>query len=58
MGKKTIVVLLVGLTLACVRLAEAQQSAKIAKIAWLGARSASASGREGLNRELRVLGYF
>src|SRR4030095_11335906 len=57
MGIKAIVLLLVGLVLPSVRLAEAQQPGKIAKIAWLGARSASASGRELLNRELHVLGY-
>src|SRR5262245_25196535 len=57
MGIKTIVVLLVGLAFASVDLAVAQQPAKMAKIAWLGARPPSASGREVLNRELRVLGY-
>jgi putative ABC transport system substrate-binding protein len=57
MGIKAVVVLLVGLALVSVHLAEAQQPGKIAKIAWLGARSASASGRELLNRELHVLGY-
>jgi len=43
MGIKAIIVLLVGLTLASVRLAEAQQGATIAKIGWLSARAASAA---------------
>jgi ABC-type uncharacterized transport system substrate-binding protein len=34
-----------------------QQPAKIPKIDWLGARSASAPAREWLRRELRALGY-
>jgi putative ABC transport system substrate-binding protein len=37
--------------------AEAQQQAKIPKIGWLGARSASAPAREVFARELRALGY-
>jgi putative ABC transport system substrate-binding protein len=38
--------------------AEAQQRAKVPKIGWLGARpAASATGLEGLRRELRALGY-
>ena len=37
--------------------AAAQQSAKVAKIGWLGARSASAPARELFERELRALGY-
>ena len=59
MGIKAIVVLLVGLTLPSVHLAEAQQQAKVPKIGWLGARPAprSASGRELFRRELRELGY-
>ena len=44
MGKKTIVVLLVGLALASVHLADAQQPAKVPKIGWLEARSALAPG--------------
>jgi putative tryptophan/tyrosine transport system substrate-binding protein len=58
MVKKTVVVLLVGLALASVRLAEAQQPAKVAKIGWLGAfPAASDTGREFFGRELRQLGY-
>jgi len=57
MAIKTIVFLLVGLALPPFHLAVAQQPAKMAKIAWLGARPSSASGREVLIRELRVLGY-
>src|SRR5262245_48201543 len=57
MASKVMVVWLVLLALASVDFAEAQQPAKMAKIAWLGARPPSASGREVLNRELRVLGY-
>ena len=45
MGIKTIVVLLVGLALASDHLANAQQ-AKMPKIGWLAARSASAIGPE------------
>jgi putative ABC transport system substrate-binding protein len=38
--------------------AQAQQQAKVPKIGWLGVRpAASDTGREGLRRELRVLGY-
>jgi hypothetical protein len=65
MGIRTIAVLLVGLTLASVHLAEAQQ-AKVTKIGWLGTRPASGtSGSSGtgvvleLNRQaLRDLGYI
>jgi ABC-type uncharacterized transport system substrate-binding protein len=37
--------------------ADAQQQAKVPKIGWLGARSASAPAREVFMRELRSLGY-
>ena len=61
MGIKAILVLLVGLTLPSVHLADAQQQAKVPKIGWLGARSAASSpfhsGRELFRRELRELGY-
>ena len=56
MAKKTVVVLLVGLALACVHLADAEQT-KIPKIGWLGARSALAPARNVFERELRTLGY-
>jgi putative tryptophan/tyrosine transport system substrate-binding protein len=39
-------------------IAEALQKAKIPKIGWLGARSASGTGPEFLARELRALGYI
>src|SRR5512132_335057 len=63
MGITAIVVLLVGLTLPSVHLAEAQQQAKVPKIGWVGARPAlrntvSTSGRELFRRELRKLGYI
>jgi HD superfamily phosphodiesterase len=35
----------------------AQPQSKVAKIGWLGARSASAPAREVFERELRALGY-
>jgi ABC-type uncharacterized transport system substrate-binding protein len=63
MGIKAIVVLLVGLTLPSVHLAEAQQQAKVPKIGWVGARpvsrnTVSTPGRELFRRELRKLGYI
>src|SRR5262245_48920381 len=62
MGKKTIVVLLVGLTLASVRFADAQPPAKIYKMGWLGSRPAvreivAERGSEMIRRELGALGY-
>ena len=57
MGKKAIVVLLVGLALASVHSADAQQPTKVPKIGWLGARSALAPARDVFERELRALGY-
>jgi ABC-type uncharacterized transport system substrate-binding protein len=59
MGKKAIVALVIGLTLASVHLVEAQQHAKIAKIGWLAFRSASreSPGTEAFRREFRALGY-
>jgi putative ABC transport system substrate-binding protein len=38
--------------------AEAQQTAKVPKIGWLGSRSASAPARELFRRELHALGYI
>jgi putative ABC transport system substrate-binding protein len=56
--KAIIVVWLVALALAPFHLAEAQQQAKVAKIGWLGFRSASqAPGTEVFRREFRALGY-
>ena len=57
MARKTVVVLLVGLILAFVRISDAQQPAKLPKIGWLEARSASAPGRNLFERQLRELGY-
>jgi ABC-type uncharacterized transport system substrate-binding protein len=48
----------IGVTLAvCGAVVEAQQSAKVPKVGWLGARFASAPARELFERELRMLGY-
>src|SRR5262245_22155814 len=54
---KSIVMLVVGLALASVHIAEAQQQAKVAKIGWLSARSSSVPGPELLRPALHVLGY-
>jgi putative ABC transport system substrate-binding protein len=64
---RAIVVLLVGLTLASVHLAEAQQSKKVARIAYLGLGAPQLPGREpapgaqvrlgALRQGLRELGY-
>jgi hypothetical protein len=51
------VVWLVALALVPFHLAEAQQQAKLSKIGWLEARSASAPGRNLFERQLRELGY-
>jgi putative ABC transport system substrate-binding protein len=57
MGKKAIVVLLVGLVLASVHSAYAQQ-AKVAKIGWLAVRPSSAAYViESFQREFGKLGY-
>jgi putative tryptophan/tyrosine transport system substrate-binding protein len=58
MGKRTIMVLLVGLSLAFVGLAEAQLQTKLPKIGWLATRSASASGPELFTKELSALGHI
>ena len=57
MPKKAVVVLLLGLAFVLVRLAEAQQQAKVAKIGWLAMRPASAGGQEVIRRMLREIGY-
>src|SRR5262245_12659732 len=59
MSMKPIVVLLVGLTLAFVRLSEAQQQAKVPQIAVLVSASASASVSRihAFQQGLRELGY-
>jgi putative ABC transport system substrate-binding protein len=60
MRKKAIGVLLVGLALAFVRMADAQQQAKAPKIGWLfsGAAASMASQRDEILRLLRELGYI
>ena len=59
MGNKAIGVLLVGLTLAFVHSAAAQQQAKVSKIGWLGAGSVflPTGPRELFWREFRKFGY-
>jgi putative ABC transport system substrate-binding protein len=60
MGIKAIVVLMVGLALASVHLADAQQATKIPRIAFLGTASASvvAARIEAFREGLRKLGYL
>jgi ABC-type uncharacterized transport system substrate-binding protein len=60
MGKRIIVVLLVGLALASVHLAEAQQPTKIPRIGFLAAVSLSANSArfEAFRQGLRELGYI
>jgi putative tryptophan/tyrosine transport system substrate-binding protein len=60
MGKKAVVVLLVGLAFPSLRLAQAQQQAKIPKIGVLRAQPASspAPSNELFLRAFRELGYF
>jgi putative tryptophan/tyrosine transport system substrate-binding protein len=60
MGIRTIVVLLIGLALASVRLADAQQTNKVPRIGFLGAGTASTlAGRlDALRQGLRDLGYI
>ena len=55
MGKKAIVVLLVGLTLASVHLADAQQPRKVAGL--VGSSPFRVSPRRAFRRQLRELGY-
>jgi putative tryptophan/tyrosine transport system substrate-binding protein len=52
--------LMIMLTLASVQLTEAQQPAKVAKIGYLGIRSAAdqSAGFESFRREIRALGYI
>lgn len=57
MKAKLLVYALPALILAAIHFAGAQQEAKIPKIGWLGARSASAPAREVFLREFRSLGY-
>jgi hypothetical protein len=59
MGKKTIVILLLGLTLASVHLAEAQQPKKLPKIGFLSSGGeGSPAWRESFAREFGKLDYF
>ena len=58
MAIKSVVALLVGLTLAAVHLAEAQQPTKVYKIGFLGPGSDQSNSRfQQILRELRKLGY-
>src|SRR5262245_39408509 len=59
MGKKVIMVLLVGLALASFRLADAQQPKKMAKIAYLAPSTTEAAAPlvEAFRQGLRELGY-
>ena len=57
MNKKIMLLTLYALLFALCIFAEAQQPAKVAKIGFLGARPAPASGQE-VWRELRKLGYI
>ena len=59
MGKKVIMVLLVGLALPSFRLADAQQPKKIAKIAYLAPSTTEAAAHlvEAFRQGLRELGY-
>ena len=55
---KWIWIVAIGVTFAmCGAVAQAQQQAKVPKIGWLGARSASAPAFGWFRRELRALGY-
>jgi putative ABC transport system substrate-binding protein len=61
MAKKTMIVLLVGLALASVHLADAQQPVKVPRIGYLhpgSAATASAARMEAFRQGLRDLGYF
>lgn len=59
MGTKAIVVLIIGLALTSVHLADAQQAGKIPRVGILGSVSASGSTTriESLRAGLRDLGY-
>jgi putative ABC transport system substrate-binding protein len=57
MRKAVLSILFVVVLLAVAVIAETQQQAKVAKIGWLTARSASSSGQEVIVRMLRDLGY-
>jgi putative ABC transport system substrate-binding protein len=57
MSNKIFRLALCALLLALSFPASAQQPAKVAKVGWLGARSASAPAREVFVRELRALGH-
>jgi putative tryptophan/tyrosine transport system substrate-binding protein len=57
MSKKTIIVLLVGLALASVGLAEAQQPKKVPRIEFLASGSSNLSNRTAFQQGLRESGY-
>jgi len=58
MRRKTIVVLLVGLALASVDLAEAQQPKKIPRIGYIATRSGAGAGEKAFLQGLQSLGYI
>ena len=60
MAIKSVVALLVGLTLAAVHLAEAQQPKKVPRIGYLSAYDAATDSvrAEAIRRALRELGYL
>jgi putative ABC transport system substrate-binding protein len=58
MAKKTIIVLLIGLALASVHLAEAQQTTKVPRIGYLGGPPPLLERREAFRQGLRELGYI
>src|SRR4030095_13231871 len=57
MGTRAIIVLLVGLALTSVDLADAQQQVKVHKIGWLSLGSAASANIGSFLREFRKLGY-
>jgi putative ABC transport system substrate-binding protein len=57
MGTRAIIVLLVGLALTSVHLADAQQQVKVHKIGWLSLGSAASANIGSFLREFRKLGY-
>jgi putative tryptophan/tyrosine transport system substrate-binding protein len=58
MGKKAIVVLLVGLALAFVHLADAQQPKKMYRLGFISNRTGMGPNEEAFRRGLRDLGYI
>jgi hypothetical protein len=60
MGKRLIIALLIGLTLASVRLAEAQQAKKVPRIGYFAPndRISDSARSEPIRRALRERGYI